>query len=209
MEKAYKYLGYFLLVLIPLTFLAFYKTYFIQFPNFGEHTNMFIHLHAFIAFIWILMLIVQPLLIRYRKNEIHKTIGKLSYLIFPLLILSFIPLIINILHSENQKFSFFPISDSIFLILLYTLAIYNRRNVAKHMRYIIGTVFVLIGPTFGRIGSLVELQGGVTQHIIYGTIYFILIGLIYRDRRNRKNYQPYILILSTWIIHQIAYYIIF
>ena len=206
MEKKYKYLGYFIILLVPLTFLAFYKTYFVQFPNFENNITAYTHLHAFISTIWILILIVQPILIWNKKNVAHKIIGKLSYFMFPLLILSFIPLIINILHSENQKFSFLPISDSILLSLFYSLAIYNKRNVAKHMRFMIGIAIVFIGPTFGRIGKhILELSGGTTQHLIYGIIYLILTGLIYYDIRNGKNYRPYILILSIWIIHQITY----
>ena len=210
MEKTYKYLGYFLLILVPLTFLGFLKTYFIQFPNFNENINVFTHLHAFIATVWVLLLIVQPILIKNRKNAAHKTIGKITYLLFPLLILSFVPLIINILHSENQKFSFFPISDSILLVLFYSLAIYNKNNVAYHMRFMIGISFVFIGPTFGRIGKLfLGLSQEVTQHITYGIIYFLLIGLIYYDRKNRRNYQPYIFLLSVWVIHLITFYIMF
>ncbi len=41
MEKTYKYLGYFLLLLVPLTILAFFKTYFVQFPNFKEDIDSF------------------------------------------------------------------------------------------------------------------------------------------------------------------------
>ena len=54
MEKAYRNLGYILLLLIPLTFLGFHKTYFVQFPNFEENITTFIHLRAFIASIMII-----------------------------------------------------------------------------------------------------------------------------------------------------------
>lgn len=209
MEKAYKYLGYFLLLLIPLTFFGFYKTYFVQFPNFEENINIFIHLHAFIASIWILLLIVQPLLIINRKNQLHRKIGKLSYFVFPILILSFVPQMIRIINSDVPQFLFFPLADSILLVLFYSLAMYNRRNTSKHMRYIIGTATVFLGPTIGRIGpKLLDWSEGMTQNVQYGIIYLILIGLIFYDIRNRKNYQPYILILTVWVIHQITFNLI-
>lgn len=209
MEKAYKYLGYFLLLLIPLTFFGFYKTYFVQFPNFEENINIFIHLHAFIASIWILLLIVQPLLIINRKNKLHRKIGKLSYFVFPILILSFVPQMIRIINSDVPQFLFFPLADSILLVLFYSLAMYNRRNTSKHMRYIIGTATVFLGPTIGRIGpKLLDWSEGMTQNVQYGIIYLILIGLIFYDIRNRKNYQPYILILTVWVIHQITFNLI-
>jgi len=209
MEKTYKNLGYFLILLIPFTFLGFYKTYFNQFPTFKE-TNTFIHVHAAIASIWILMLIAQPLLIRKRKNQLHRKIGKISYILFPLLILSFIPQMIRLFNSDNPIFLFFPLSDCIALVIFYSLAIYHRNNLSKHMRYMIGTAIVFLSPTLGRIGPLLlGVSDVVNQNVIYGIIYFILIGLIFLDKRNGQKYQPYVLILITWVIHQITFNLIF
>lgn len=210
MEKAYRNLGYFLLLLLPLTFFGFYKTYFVQFPNFEENITIFIHIHAFIASIWILLLIVQPLLIINRKNRLHKKIGKLSYIVFPMLILSFVPQMIRIIHSDVPQFLFFPLADSVLLILFYALAMYHRRNASKHMRYIIGTATVFLGPTIGRIGPhFFSWSESVTQNVQYGIIYMILIGLIFYDKRNNKKYRPYLLILTVWVIHQITFNLIF
>jgi uncharacterized membrane protein SirB2 len=210
MEKAYKNLGYFLLLLIPLAFFGFYKTYFVQFPNFEKNISTFIHLHAFIASIWILLLIVQPLLIINKKNKLHRKLGKLSYIIFPLLILSFVPQMIRIIHSDIPQFLFFPLADSVLLILFYSLAMYHRRNASKHMRFIIGTATVFLGPTIGRIGPhFLDWTENVTQNVQYGVIYVILLGLIFYDKRNGKNYKPYVLIFSLWVVHLITFNLIF
>ena len=210
MEKTYRNLAYFLTILIPLTFLAFFKTYFTQFPTFEEDITIFIHFHAIIASIWIIMLIVQPLFIRNRKNKLHKKIGRISYLVFPLLILSFIPQMIRIINSDNPNILFFPLADSILLILFYSMAIFHRKKISKHMRYMIGTAIVFLGPTIGRIGPLVlGLSENWTQNIQYGLIYLILIGLIMLDRKHGKNYRPYLIMLSTWIVHQITFNLIF
>ena len=210
MEKAYKYLGYFLFLLIPLTFLGFYNTYFKQFPDFAENIDTFIHLHAIIASAWIVMLIVQPVFIANRKNNLHKQVGKVSYLVFPLLILSFIPQMIKIMNSEYPTFLFFPAADSILLILFYTLAIFYKKDKSKHMRYMIGTAIVFLGPTFGRIGPIIlGLPNSISQNILYTIIYIILIGLILYDRQKGKNFRPYLLILATWITHQISFNLIF
>lgn len=210
MEKAYRNLGYFLLLLLPLTFFGFYKTYFVQFPNFEDNITLFIHLHALIASIWILLLIVQPLLIINRKNKLHRKIGKLSYIIFPMLILSFVPQMIRIVHSDTPQFLFFPLADSVLLVMFYALAMFHRRNAPKHMRFIIGTATVFLGPTLGRIGPyFFNWSEVVTQHTQYGVIYLILIGLIFYDKRNGKNYKPYVLIFSLWVLHLIIFNLIF
>jgi hypothetical protein len=156
------------------------------------------------------MLIVQPLLIKNRKNELHKRIGKFSYLLFPLLILSFIPQMIRLINSDNPAFLFFPLSDCIALTIFYLLAIYHRKNPSKHMRYMIGTALVFLSPTLGRIGPLwLGVSDVVNQNVIYGIIYLIMIGLIFLDRKSGKDYNPYLLILATWFIHQITFNLIF
>lgn len=174
MDKSYKYLGYFFLFLIPLTIAGFYKTYIATFPNFKEDITPFIHIHAFIASLWIGLLIVQPFLIVKNKLALHRKLGKASYFIFPLLILSFVPQILRTAHSANPKNLFFSLADSCLLILFYCLAIYYKKISSKHMRYMIAAALVFLGPTVGRIGP-------------------ILIGwsqLVTQNVRNRLFYTP-------------------
>lgn len=206
MEKAYKNLGIFLIVLIPLTFLAFYTTYFRKLARFEEDITTFIHLHFLIASIWILMLIRQPLLIRSGNYKLHRRVGKMSYVLFPLLILSFVPQIIRLIHLDHLRRLFFPLADSTLLVLFYSLAIYHRRNRSKHMRYMIGTALVFLTPTLGRIGHrFFGLGEVVTHNLLYGFIFLILIGLLFLDRRHGKKYQPYIVIFAGWGIHAITF----
>jgi len=213
MEKAYKNAGYFMLLLVLLTVIGFYKTYFSQFPDFIESftaitrgsITIFHHLHAALSSLWILFLIVQPLLIRSGKFKIHRAIGKISYVIFPLLVLSFVPLISSILESDHPGRAYGTISNSILLVLFYSLAVYNRKRTPNHMRYMIGTAFAFLGPTLGRIGILiVGLHPKTTDNSVYIIVYLILIGLILLDRKNGKNFKPYIVILVAWVIRQIV-----
>jgi len=210
MEKSYKYLGYFFLLLIPLTLAGFYKTYIGQFPNFEEKIDSFIHLHAFIASIWILMLIAQPFLILNKKYLIHRTIGKLSYIIFPLLLLSFVPQIIKIVNYGDVKNLYFTLADGALLITFYTLAIYNRKESAIHMRYMIALALVFLGPTVGRIGPiLLKWPELFTQNVQYGIIYLILLSLLFYDKIENKKYYPYVIAIGCFIVHQSVYYLIF
>lgn len=203
-----------MLLLILLVVLGFYKTYFSHFSDFNEsftaitHSSVtiFHHLHATLATFWILLLIIQPLLIRYKKFKIHKTTGRISYFIFPLLILSFIPLILNILNSNHPIRAYGTISNGILLILFYSLAVYNRKNTPKHMRYMIGTATAFLGPTLGRIGSyIIGVQPKTSDNAVYIIVYLILIGLIILDRKHGKNFRPYILIFVVWAIRQIVF----
>ena len=210
MDRTYKYLGYFLLLLIPLIFAGFYKTYFQPFPNFTKNIDAYLHIHAFIAALWVAILIVQPFLIVNKKVAWHRRVGKLSYVVFPLLILSFIPRIIKMYNAGDLQFLFFPLADGALLILFYTLAIYYSKKVAKHMRYMIASALVLLGPTVGRIGpNLFGWSELLTQNVQYGIIYSILISLILYDIKNKRKFQPYLVAIAGFIIHQIVYHIVF
>jgi hypothetical protein len=77
---------FFVIVLAFITW-GFYKTYIIFFPSFTGFNNLQ-HFHGAMMMIWMGFLIVQPLLIRSGKVTTHRAVGKLSYVIAPLLMVS-------------------------------------------------------------------------------------------------------------------------
>ena len=79
---------YFFIFLLLMSFAGFYKTYLVKFPNFEGFTWAH-HFHGVIMLTWILMLIAQPVFIRTKNFRLHRIVGKASYFIFPLLLLSF------------------------------------------------------------------------------------------------------------------------
>lgn len=207
MEKGYRNVGFIFLLFIPLTFLGFYKTYFVLSPEFVGTVDFYTHLHALVASIWITLLITQPLLIRFKNFKLHRFFGKISYFVFVALILSFIPQMIK----EYGK-NLFPLNasfDIVLLILFYALAIRHKKDVAIHMRYMIAITLIFIGPTLGRIiFFLLELEHLGTLHIPYLTVIGILLGLIIWDKTNNRKYKPYIVALISFIIYLIALYTI-
>ena len=182
MEKEYRNIGFIFLLFIPLTFLGFYKTYFVLSPEFIGTVDTYTNIHALVASFWITLLITQPLLIRFKNFKLHRTFGKISYFIFFALILSFIPQMIK----EYGK-GLFPLNasfDIALLILFYTLAIKYKNDVAIHMRYMISIVLIFIGPTLGRIiFFLLELEHLGSLQIPYLLVIAILISLIVWDKK--------------------------
>lgn len=79
---------YFFIFLLIMSFAGFYKTYLVKFPNFDGFTWAH-HFHGIVMLIWILILIAQPIFIRTKSFDLHRIVGKASYIIFPLLIISF------------------------------------------------------------------------------------------------------------------------
>lgn len=207
MEKEYKNIGYVFLLFIPLTFLGFYKTYFVLSTEFKGTVDIYTHLHAFFASIWIVLLIAQPLLIRYKNYKLHRFLGKISYFIFIGLILSFIPQMIK----EYGK-NLIPLNagfDILLLLLFYILAIKHKKNIAVHMRYMIAIALIFIGPTLGRIiFILLELENLGALHIPYLMVNGVLLSLIYFDKKNNRNYKPYVVALIAFIVYLLALYTI-
>lgn len=207
MEKEYRNIGFVFLLFIPLTFLGFYKTYFVLAPEFVGTVDSYTHIHAFVASLWITLLITQPLLIRFKNFKLHRYFGKISYFVFFALILSFIPQMIK----EYGK-NLFPLNasfDIALLILFYTLAIKYKNNVAMHMRYMIAIALIFIGPTLGRIiFFLLELENLGSLHIPYLFVIGILSGLIFWDKKNGRKYKPYLVALISFTIYLFALYAI-
>lgn len=208
MEKKYQNIGYWFILLIPLTLLAFYKPYFQFFPEFSN-VKSGLHLHTAIAVVWLGLLIVQPILIRHKKYKTHKLIGKFSYLWFPVFIASFIPLMLAILRSDFPQAIYFSLADLTLLITFYSLAIYHRKYIPLHMRYMILTTIVFLGPTVGRIGGIwFGLPLLMSQAVQYFIIALILTVLIVRDD-SRKKSKPYFIGALAYLLHAIGFYIVF
>ncbi|MFK8060876.1 MAG: hypothetical protein AB8B78_12390 [Polaribacter sp.] len=207
MEKAYRNIGFIFLIFIPLTFLGFYKTYFVLSPEFVGTVDFFTHIHALIASLWMILLIVQPLLIRYKNYKLHRIFGKISYVVFPALLLSFIPQMIK--EYGKNLFPLNAVFDVILLLLFYILAIKHKKNIAVHMRYMISIALLFIGPTLGRIIFIfLGLENLGSFHIPYLTVIIILTYLIFWDKKNNRNYKPYLLALASFLIYLIALYLI-
>lgn len=207
MEKEYRNIGFIFLLFIPLTFLGFYKTYFVLSSEFVGTVDSYTHIHALVASLWITLLITQPLLIRSKNFKLHQVFGKISYFVFMALILSFIPQMIK----EYGK-GLFPLNasfDIVLLMLFYILAIQYKNDVAKHMRYMIAIALIFVGPTLGRIiFFLLELGHISYLQIPYLLVVVILLSLIFWDKKNKRNYQPYLVALAAFSIYLIALYTI-
>lgn len=88
--------------LLLISIVAFWPTYYSVFFS----SDFYIHLHAFFAVLWFGMLIVQPYLIKSRKLEIYRLIGKSSYMIAPLVVISVLLLAQqSIKHAPEEMIS--------------------------------------------------------------------------------------------------------
>jgi len=59
-------------------------------------SSAYTHLHALTAAAWMLMLVAQPLAIRYRRIRLHRLLGQTSYALAPLLLVT----VVLLAHSR-------------------------------------------------------------------------------------------------------------
>lgn len=207
MEKQYRNIGYIFLLLIPMAVMGFYKSYIIRSPDIDVTIDGYIHLHAAVSSFWILLLLSQPLLIRYNKYRTHRLLGKVSYIVFPLLILTFLPLIARNYQGIASVIN--PVFDVGLLLLFYLLAIKHKKNIAVHMRYMIAIALIFIGPTLARMlfhwTDISEFWGTM---VTWGSINVILTGLVIWDKHNQRQYHPYLVALSGFFIYLIVLFIL-
>jgi hypothetical protein len=156
---------------------------------------------------WVVMLFIQPYLIYKGKYKVHRLIGKVSYFIAPLMIISmFLATRLNYLTSIDKM----PFKDIAYIqalnftaplifLLFYSLAIINKKNVFEHQRYMIGTSFIMLTAIISRI-----LQQSVGAAIIepydfYIPLYLSVIIaaiLLVNDILKKKSPFPYTIVTA-------------
>ena len=219
MEKTISNTGYFFVALLILTFFGFYITYFGTFPEF-KNTTSIQHFHAIIFLSWFALLITQPFLIRYKKFALHRRLGKVSYFLMPLVLLSIYlacrsqfenGVVQNMPLEVNRALVFMPMQAMFLFGFFYLLGILNTRNTSSHMRYIVASSLVLMGPALGRIFIL---WLGMDPHdgIWYGGLLptdIALFALLIWDIVKQKRSYAYAVALAVSATCHVAWYMNF
>jgi hypothetical protein len=236
MQKTYNIyhnLGYWFLLLIVLVFAGFYTTYFTTL--FDGHPPI-IHIHFLLVMFWIAMLIAQPFLIKFKKLSIHRTLGKISYLLVPLVLVSGFLMIrlsyyrvISITTEQVAQgldkstpsqvlqkaadFQAIALFYSLWFLIFYCLAIINRKRSSVHARYMVATALILLGPTVDRImffGFGMEfLPGGISaMWVSFILIDIVLLLLLYKDYKNNRPLKTLLICLLIYIPGQFLHFAI-
>lgn len=193
--------------LLLISIIAFWPTYYsVLFDS-----QFYIHLHAFFAVLWFGMLIVQPYLIKTRRLDLHRLIGKFSYFIAPMVVISVLLLANNQLSLAADSFYpvqtfllYLQISLSLMFTITYGLAVYYRNTKSIHSRFMVATSFTFIDPIFVRIIiAYAPNLAQVSNWFTFGAINLILITLSIIDRNHRKAKWVYPSLLILYLIIEI------
>ena len=219
MEKYYKNTGNYFLILIAFIALGFYYPYFSLFPQFKSVTKT-VHIHAISLMLWAFILITQPILIRYKKYKAHKILGRFTYFLVPVVILTcfgvmrqqyYEGLERKLTSAQSLKSLFVSFTQALSIIIFYVLAIINvlKGNIAAHMRYMICLFLQFIPPTLGRtLGYSLYMKQVYTNSIAVSVGICILIMLIIADKKRKADFTPYVVALSLYFVFNVSWFVL-
>lgn len=212
LENKYRNAGFFSIVILCVLSWGFYKTYIQFFPNFQGFKAVH-HIHGILMMLWVLLLIVQPFLISMKKFTLHRMIGKSSYILAPLVALSIFVVSSVSYHKMLTEQAPLPVAIGILALNIpgafaftafYFLAMLHRKQSDIHMRYMIGTSLLMIGPGLGRglitYGNI-PFESGVTHSDEF--VLVISFGLLLYDIIKKKNIKPYLTIFLVLLVSHI------
>lgn len=208
MTKVFRNTSIFIVIIIIGAQWGFHKNYLSQFPHFIDK-SLVIHTHGALWMSWLVLLAVQPILIQSGRIRLHRQIGNLGYVIGPLLIIflflagrgSYWDFMANTTERIALKFMVLDLRGLFSFTLFWALAMYFRKNPATHMRYMIATGILAIGPGFGR--ALVN-----SFHWKFDTVFkaldlvnIAIVGfLLAVDVYKGRNYRPFMVVLVCFVI---------
>lgn len=222
--------GYALLLYVPLMIAGFYVTYFAVLFSPKPAIS---HIHFGLMVLWMSMVIAQPFLIKNKKTGWHRTLGKASYVVLPLVLLSGCVLLKygydnHVGNLSRQLVNGFPkftheqiIHEGALYILLgfvymvwlavcYLLAVVHRKKAAAHARYMIAAALTLTGPIIDRIFfallGVTRVVGIPAESISFLIIDLVLTSLLIYDIRKENSTRPLIIALMVYLIGQLFYF---
>jgi hypothetical protein len=167
-------------ILLLVSVAAFWKPYFSHPASVAEP---YVHGHVFFVGLWMSALIAQPLLIRARRFDLHRAVGRASIGLAALVAVSALLLA----HSRFNRMDEATLARSLFTLYLplmstaaflgsYGLALACRRRRSAHAAFMLGTALALIEPIAVRLIFFYTSAGEV--HWIYDIIGIALAGTI-------------------------------
>ena len=190
-------------------------------PNYFSHplsqASWRFHFHGITLISWFVLMITQAYLIRTNKRPVHRQVGKVSFILAPLVVISTLVLAHYRLRPTELTdatlyFLLLPIALLLQFLLAYGLAIYHRRNPPVHARFMICTALPMMPPIFDRIMGFYVLPparaqflpqiGGEPQYwlISWAMADILLILLAIWDWRSRRRLNVFPVVLVGFVI---------
>lgn len=212
METKYRQLVLFFVAVMVITIAGFFNSYIKFLPDADKYPTV-IHIHFAAFVLWLALMVVQPILIRRKKYELHRKMGRISYLIAPVLVITILILVrkqtmreIGISESNAAVTAFIGLLDAISFSVYYLIAMANQRNVRWHVAFLIGATLVVLNPGMSRLLNQIKPGLGLLIAVILPFIASITIILFEKIKCRRPALKsPYFLFLCCWTVEIILF----
>jgi hypothetical protein len=218
MERTYRNLGYVLIVLLPIFVAGFWIPYLSEIPHFDQSITAAVHIHAVLLFTFLILLIVQPLAIRYNAFSTHRMLGKLANILIPFALVFSVAMLWKEYHEHladgatahfARNAEFLSAVQLVLFGTLYGVAIASirRRDVATHMRCMICIALVLLPAGLARtLGYWFHVRQSSSQTVCLVLIDVLLLVLAAFDKRRPVQARPYLMVLVAYIVIEAVWF---
>ena len=216
-KSLYQKSAFWLILFFAFAIWAFWRSYY-SFPD--KDISFYQHVHGIAMTAWCLMLIGQAFLIRYKQYPIHRLVGKASFIIFPILIISTFLLMHFSLRASGSintrvlTSMALMVNATFVLIIIYGLGMYFRKERFTHARYMVCTIFPMFTPITDRIiynyiHPLIPLAPKIEGMPIVPFFGFLLadlivIGLAVWDWKTHKRKDVFLIVLGLLLMYHIS-----
>jgi hypothetical protein len=206
-RKAWLYV----LLLLVLTFAAFWPGYFSKLPD----KKLAHHYHAASAVLWMMLAIVQSWTAHHHRLALHRKTGLANFLLFPFFLVAGMWVIhveaatlagdfASLEGTQIAQFGFFDPLANIAFALLFWAGLRHRYNVQLHARYMLATLLFVIAPIGFRLLAILIPFFRPEENFSYGMAGGNLIALavtLYLYRQSPRHGRPF-LIAAAFIVAQ-------
>lgn len=213
MEKKYTFLILFFILVAIITIAGFWNSFIQYIPNTSSYSKV-IHVHFLVFSLWLILLIVQPILIKRKLTKIHRKIGNIAYPLAFFMVFT-ISLVINEqikrIYPDNPMGAAITgmvgILDLISFTILFILAMYYRKNLRKHVAFFIGSTLIIFNPGLSRFVNGIVPDLGLITAVVFPFL-FLFAVLFYEKWKYKRSTlkSPYLLVMLVWFLEVLIFF---
>jgi len=213
-SKYYKYAHIYLALGLVVALIGFSKSYFNKLSEF----SFSYHLHGISATLWMLLLIIQPYLFQKGKIKTHRLLGRSSLVLVPLIIIGGVIMMKLMIQGQANyppnivyTLAFIDVCTLFGFAVLYILALYFRKNLKLHSRFMVSTIFGPLVPALTRLYLIVlAVASNFTDALTYSylAVELVLLIIILKERNVKEikmTYVPFFIFIV--VQHILIYYV--
>lgn len=178
------------------------------------------HAHGVVLTAWVGLLVAQALLIRTGNRARHRTLGRLSFVLAPLVVAATVHFahfqiqVVRQLDSLSLYFLTLVLGALAVFVVLFGLAMLFRRHPARHARFMLCTLFPFFPPVTDRliaahapaIAEFVPRIDGspILPFVGFALADLILVALCLWDWRANRRVDVFPLALIVLVLYHVA-----